>query len=304
MLPLVFSFIAFVGIAASSAGQVKYGLAEIPWDPNVLISHWESRACRFFAGFSFALASLGVNISANTLSAANDFAALAPRYINIRRGQLLCGLLIWALVPWKILESAGNFLNFMSAYAIFLGPIAAIMVFDFWVVKRAKYDVVALYQPDNPIYGYDHHGINWRAVIAFLCGVAPSLPGLINSVNSNINPGVGVYPYDIGWLIGFVGTSVVYLALSHFFPAKHSLLDRAVLPDEVYDSNSSSSSFPFPPSSTPPHPVVIDGHEPPFHTTIQEEAKHNGIRADDGVETEQPQLSGFKKFAQRMDRLL
>ncbi|KAL1965243.1 hypothetical protein VTN77DRAFT_5997 [Rasamsonia byssochlamydoides] len=234
MLPIFFTFIAFIGVAASSAGQARYNLAEIPWDPNVLISHWSSRACRFFGAFSFALAALGVNISANSLSAANDFAALVPQYFNIRRGQILCAVLAWCLVPWKILESAGSFLNFMSAYAVFLGPIAGIMAFDFWLVKGRKYDSFALYHPDG-IYRYSCGGINWRAIVAFICGVAPSIPGLINSVNGSIDVGVGVYPYQFGWLLGFVGTSVVYIGLSYVFPARETLIERAVLPDKIYE---------------------------------------------------------------------
>ncbi|KAK3076227.1 hypothetical protein LTS18_013570, partial [Coniosporium uncinatum] len=142
MLPVFFTFISFIGVAASSAGQARYG-GELQWDPMALVSMWGSRACRFFAAFTFALAALGVNISANSLSAANDLTALFPQYVNIRRGQLICAVLSWALVPWKILESAGSFLNFMSAYAIFLGPIAAIIVFDFWVIHRCKYDTLA-----------------------------------------------------------------------------------------------------------------------------------------------------------------
>lgn len=53
------------------------------------------------------------------------------------------------MVPWKILATAAGFLNFMSAYSVFLGPIAAILVWDFWWVHGMKYDVVALYQPDR-----------------------------------------------------------------------------------------------------------------------------------------------------------
>lgn len=243
MLPIVFTFISFIGIAASSAGQAHYNLAELPWDPLVLISYWPNRACRFFAGFSFALASLGVNISANSISAANDFTALAPEVLNIRRGQILCAILSWALVPWKILASAGNFLTFMSAYAIFLGPIAAIMLFDFWIVNRRRYDSLALYQPWNPIYRYNWklpglsksiYGINWRALVAFIVGVAPNLPGLINAVNPKIDVGVGVHPYQFGWLLGFFATALVYLALSWSFPAQETKIDRAVLPEEVY----------------------------------------------------------------------
>ena len=42
--------------------------------------------------------------SANSLSAANDMTVLLPRYINIRRGQVICAFLGgWALCPWEIL---------------------------------------------------------------------------------------------------------------------------------------------------------------------------------------------------------
>lgn len=232
MLPVFFTLIAFIGIAASSAGGYHYGVVE--WDPMALVGHWESRAARFFAAFSFALAALGVNISANSLSAANDLMALAPRFLNIRRGQVLCAVLCWALVPWEILKSAGSFLNFMAAYAIFLGPIAAIMLFDFWVLHSRRYDTLALYDPAG-IYRYTG-GVNWRAVVAFLAGVAPSLPGFIHTINPAVEVGVGVHPYEFGWLLGFAGTAVVYTVLSMVFPARDTFIDRAVRPDEIFAS--------------------------------------------------------------------
>lgn len=238
LLPIVFTFISFIGIAASSAGWSRYSTPSIPWDPIELISHWSSRAARFFGASSFALASLGVNISANSISAANDLMALFPAHVDLRRGQLLCGLLSWALVPWKILESAGNFLNFMSAYAVFLGPVAAIMLWDFYWVKKMKYDTVALYQPLSHVYRFNSWLVNWRAVGAFLVGVGPCLPGLIHSVNEGIAVGVGVHPYQFGWLLGFVGTSFVYVLLSCVFPVKEALVERAVLADEVYEETS------------------------------------------------------------------
>lgn len=233
-LPLVFTFIAFIGIAASSAGAVKYG--ELNWDPIALISHWDNRACRFFGAFSFALAALGVNISANSLSAANDLTALFPRFVNIRRGQLICAVVAWALVPWKILKSAGSFLNFMAAYAVFLGPIAAIMVTDFWLIHKRKYDTLALYQPHG-IYRYNH-GWNWRAIVAFFVGVAPNMPGFINSINPNIEVGVGARPYHFGWFLGFAVTSVVHVVLSMFVvPPRETFIEKALLPDEIYVQN-------------------------------------------------------------------
>lgn len=266
MLPIVFTFISFIGIAASSAGAARYGVLQ--WDPMDLISNWSNRACRFFAAFSFALAALGVNISANSLSAANDLMALFPKYVNIRRGQLLCAVFCWALVPWKILESAGNFLNFMAAYAIFLGPIAGIMLFDFWVIHGRKYDSLGLYQ-EHGIYSYSY-GINWRAVVAFLVGVTPNLPGFVNSINPKVEVGVGVHPYQFGWLLGFTGTSLVYIVLEKLFPPRETFVDRAVLPDEVYDAHGYSGA--------------IEGIDVEQH----------------GVANEEGEKRGYKKWAERV----
>jgi cytosine/uracil/thiamine/allantoin permease len=87
----------------------------------------------------------------------------------------------------------------MSAYAIFLGPIAAIMLFDFWVVHNRKYDTIALYNPHG-IYRYTY-GVNWRAIVAFLVGVAPSLPGtfLISSLTLLVLMAADTFPRFHQW---------------------------------------------------------------------------------------------------------
>ena len=77
---------------------------DVLWDPLQLIDRWDNRAAAFFASLAWVLTTLGTNISANSLSAANDMTVLFPRYINIRRGQVICAMLGgWALCPWEIL---------------------------------------------------------------------------------------------------------------------------------------------------------------------------------------------------------
>lgn len=71
---------------------------------------------------------------------------------------------------------------------------------------------------------------------AFLVGVAPNLPGFIHSITPSIDPGVGKRPYTFAWILGFVITSLVYVVLSLIWPPKETLIERAVLPDEVYDA--------------------------------------------------------------------
>jgi nucleobase:cation symporter-1, NCS1 family len=102
IIPIAITLAAFTGIAVTSAGITLYG--EILWDPLKLIDKWDNRAAAFFTAFSFALSTLGTNISANSLSVGNDMTALCPRYINIRRGQVICAFLGgWVFCPWEIL---------------------------------------------------------------------------------------------------------------------------------------------------------------------------------------------------------
>ena len=80
IIPVVFTFCGFVGIAVTSAGENLYG--EILWDPLTLIDKWDNRAAAFFAAFAFCLATIGTNISANSLCAGNDMTALYPKVLT------------------------------------------------------------------------------------------------------------------------------------------------------------------------------------------------------------------------------
>ncbi|KAF9779792.1 NCS1 nucleoside transporter family [Thelephora terrestris] len=222
IIPISFTFFGFVGIAVTSAGIILYD-GKILWNPLDLIDQWTNRPAAFFMSLSFALATLGTNISANSLSAANDMTVLLPRYINIRRGQIICAFLGgWALCPWEILASVQGFLSFMSGYTVFLGPFAGIMISDYYLVHKCQVDVPAMYDP-NGRYRYTY-GINWRAALALVVAVPPLLPGLINSINPDIYIGRASHLFHIAWLFGFFVASGVYTAVSLVFPAKETFL--------------------------------------------------------------------------------
>jgi cytosine/uracil/thiamine/allantoin permease len=58
------------------------------------------RAAAAFGAIGLIIVTLGINISANSISAANDLMSFAPKYINIRRGQLLAAVIgSWGFVP-------------------------------------------------------------------------------------------------------------------------------------------------------------------------------------------------------------
>ncbi|KAG1902302.1 cytosine-purine permease [Suillus fuscotomentosus] len=81
IIPVAFTLCSFAGLAVTSAGIVLYGSAL--WDPLQLIDQWDNRAAAFFASFAFLLTTIGTNISANALVAANDLT-----YWLIHRGRI------------------------------------------------------------------------------------------------------------------------------------------------------------------------------------------------------------------------
>jgi nucleobase:cation symporter-1, NCS1 family len=230
-LPAIFTVCGVLGIITTSASKVVYG--EYYWNPLDIINHWldsrGGRAAAFFAALSWYIAQVGTNITANSISAANDMTVMFPKYINIKRGCILAALIGgWVIVPWEILSSATTFLAFMGGYAVFLAPMAGIIASDFWLVKKQHIDVPSLYDPHGR-YRYNHVGINPRAFFAFFLAVGPNLPGLAKSIQPSTNIANGAWHlYSVDWLFGFVTSIVVYTSLSYIFLPKEALVTHTI----------------------------------------------------------------------------
>ncbi|KAI0850077.1 uracil permease [Daldinia vernicosa] len=231
-IPIFKTLVGLFGIISASASKKVYGT--VYWSPLEIIGQWQGspggRAAAFFAAAIWLLAQISVNISANGISFANDVTSLAPKWFNIRRGVVLVSLLGgWALCPWIIISSAAAFLNFMSAYAIFMAPIAGVLACDYWAVKKRRYDVPALYDPDG-IYRYNKWGVNWRALIPTLAVIVPLLPALAKKVtpqNVDVSQGL-VNLFTFNWLYGFFVSVVMYYALNYFFPHETTLIPNMI----------------------------------------------------------------------------
>ncbi|GAA6032727.1 hypothetical protein JCM8097_000762 [Rhodosporidiobolus ruineniae] len=107
---------------------------------------------KFFASFMFLLSTLGVNISANSISFATDITGLFPRYLTILRSTVAAGILTILINPWQIVNGSSSFYHFINAYPCFLAPIACIMFTDFFIVRRGKLHVEDLYDPNGPFW--------------------------------------------------------------------------------------------------------------------------------------------------------
>ncbi|KAH3671154.1 hypothetical protein OGAPHI_000865 [Ogataea philodendri] len=229
VIPVWATFVTMMSLVASSAGKVVYG--SYLWSPTDFALEWtktgsKGRAAAFFVCASWCIAQIGTNLSANVITGANDLSSLFPHYINIRRGAVLITIASgWILQAWKIENSATQLVNFISGLSCFLAPITAIMIADYWVVKKKHIDVPALYDPEGR-YRY-FKGINWRAAVAFLIGNVPCLPGLASDVNSHIKVNAGILElWYMSYFYGFLASFTVYTATSLLWPEPETLVDE------------------------------------------------------------------------------
>jgi len=112
-----------------------------------------------------------------------------------------------ALMPWRLLGNYKTFiLGWLGGYAAFLGPVAGIMICDYFLVRKRTLQVNDLYLRGG-IYEYSR-GFNWRAVGALALGAAIALAGLAI-------PSLRVL-YDYSWFVGFAVSFVAYYAMMKF----------------------------------------------------------------------------------------
>jgi NCS1 family nucleobase:cation symporter-1 len=93
-----------------------------------------------------AIATISVNIAANAVSPANDFANLSPRHISFKIGGLITGIIGIFILPWKLLSSADVYIfEWLVGYSALLGPIAGIMIADYWILRGQTLEISDLY---------------------------------------------------------------------------------------------------------------------------------------------------------------
>jgi len=201
-LPTTMTLYSFIGVAVTSATVVIYGAAI--WDPVQLLSRFHSPVAVVISLLAILLATLNVNIGANVVSPANDFSNLWPKRISFKIGGVITCFMGVAMMPWKLLANHRTFIfGWLGGYAAVLGPVAGIMICDYFIVRRKVLLVDDLYLRGSA-YEYSG-GFNWKGVAALVIGTAVALVGLVF-------PSVRVL-YDYSWFVGFAVAFVVYWAL-------------------------------------------------------------------------------------------
>jgi NCS1 family nucleobase:cation symporter-1 len=212
-LPLTMTAFAFIGVAVTSATLLIYGQA-IP-NPVDLMARFDSFVVVLFATAVIMAAQLTTNMAANVVSPSNDFSNLNPRRISYVTGGLITAVIGIVMMPWKLMESMGAYIfTWLIGYSGLMGAIAGILICDYWIVRKQRLDLAALFDPRGR-YSYSK-GINWKAVVVLVLSVAPVVPGFLRAAST---PGGQVAQptfldtlYVYAWFVTFALGFVLYLA--------------------------------------------------------------------------------------------
>ncbi|KAH7384095.1 uracil permease [Phaeosphaeria sp. MPI-PUGE-AT-0046c] len=238
-IPIGFAVTSFIGIIVSSSSTVIFG--EAIWNPlNLLESFLKEDAGHgqrfgvFIIAAAFTLAQLGTNIAANSISAGTDMTALAPRWISIRRGGYICAWVGLVMCPWQLLKDTNSFTTYLSAYSVFLSSIAAVMICDYYWVRKGYLQIKDLYSGKKNGPYYYTFGFHWRGYVAYVFGVLINIVGFVGAIGKQVPVGAQRI-YDLNFFAGFVVAGLSYWALCKISPIPATSDTWMEVGDEITD---------------------------------------------------------------------
>jgi cytosine/uracil/thiamine/allantoin permease len=221
-LPTTMTLFSFIGIAVTAATVVVFG--EAIWDPVDLLSRFQAPAVVAISLIGLTIATLTTNIAANVVAPANGFSNLAPHKISFKMGGLITGIIGIMIMPWRLTADLGGYIyTWLIGYSALLGAIAGVMLADYYLLRKTRLDIEALYSATGE-YSFGGSGHNWRAHVALLLGIIPNIPGFLQAASNGAIqvPTFFNAIYTYAWFVSLIIAGVLYLILSKIFvPRKY-----------------------------------------------------------------------------------
>jgi len=210
IIGLPFTMLLFAGLGVILTAASGELVGETISDPVTLIGKIESPVWVVLAMLFIIVATISTNTAANIVSPTNVFQNIAPKLINENKGVILTGVIGIALMSWELLKRLGwietdvsvegLYANWLLTYSGLLGPIAGIMVVDYFLIRDQQYDVIALYK-DNAGYPAWHV----PGFVAFLIPVGLTIAAMVIGDTS------WFYSfYENGWFTGSILGGLIY----------------------------------------------------------------------------------------------
>lgn len=201
-----------VSIDAFAHGSIDFILNQAGFAPRLFL------AITLITSFPV----LGLQVY-GTFMSATTIAGSVWHFRKISQGIRVVSILTIAGIGSAIAVAArgdflGNLTTFIVLLALFLVPWTSINLVDFYLVRRERYDIDAIFEPEGR-----YRGTDWRAMTAYLLGIAFSIPFISSSFFTGflVDDLGGA---DISWAPGLILSSVTYYLLMTRFPERRGYM--------------------------------------------------------------------------------
>lgn len=225
-LPFNFTLFSIVTVIIVSGTQTLYG--EMLTDPIETVKHIDNKIAIALGVLTIIIATVGINIVANFVSAAFDFSNCSPQHLSYRKGGMIAAIGSIIITPWNLFNSPQLIHYSLDILGAFIGPLFAILLTDFYLIKRQEVVVDALFNSTaEGIYWY-RQGVNLKAVFALipaaLIGITLTIiPELQMLASFNWFIGAGIASSTYYWLARKTPISWRQRLCGHFFSVKSKL---------------------------------------------------------------------------------
>ncbi|RXZ43478.1 NCS1 family nucleobase:cation symporter-1 [Crenobacter cavernae] len=215
-LPVNFLMFSIVTVVVISGTLPVFG--RLIHDPIETVGLIDNTAAAVLGAFTFVTATIGINIVANFVSPAFDFANVNPQKISWRMGGMIAAVGSIFITPWNLFDSPEVIHYTLETLAAFIGPLFGILLVDFYLIRRQRIDVDALYSahPGHP-YWY-RKGFNPAAIKALV-------PAAILALVCTHTPGLKEATGSFSWFVGCFAGALLYRYFARSLKAALALLN-------------------------------------------------------------------------------
>jgi NCS1 family nucleobase:cation symporter-1 len=206
---LIFSFLAIFLVLGSSVFFEKNLIAvdRILTNPTDIIGKFDNTLLTFIALLFILVASTSTNLIANYIPSQNSIINFFPNRSSLRSSGIIIILLgfIFA-VFWDPILSKIGILSFVDTLGSFFGPIAGVMLIDYYVIKNKKVINKDIFSSNKD--GAYHYSGGWqiKSIYSLFIGFIFASATIWNAELRFLQP--------FSWLIGAVFSSITYYLLA------------------------------------------------------------------------------------------
>lgn len=205
--PLNWTLFAITSVVTTgAAAQVLIGDREALKDPGILMTHVDNDLLFYIFAGGFTLATIGVNVISNFVSASFDISNIAPRLISFRRAGLITAIIAVVVTPWNYFNNPIVVGYFLGSLGAMIGPLFGIMIADFYLVRRQKFVLRDMFLPTPESIYYYNKGVSMKTLQAFI-------PASLIALTIAVVPAFGIVS-NFGWFIGAGLGLVLHLIIS------------------------------------------------------------------------------------------